>query len=154
MLFRSRKSFKLDSLDLGKQISLQFDGIFRDSRIWVNGFFLGHEPSGYATQVYDITDYLNYDGRENLIAVRADASLEEGWFYEGAGIYRNVWLNKNSKLHVAPFGTFIHSNLNEDFSNAVVTIETTLKNSNTQLVDNVSINHTIKDSDEIGRAHV
>ena len=65
--------------DLGKHLYLQFDGIFRDARIWINGFYLGHEPSGYATQVYDITEYLNY-GEENLICVRADATLEEAGF--------------------------------------------------------------------------
>ena len=103
-----RKTFTVPSEDYGKHIWLQFDGIFRDARIWVNGFYLGHEPSGYATQVYDISEYLNYGG-ENLVCVRADATLEEGWFYEGAGIYRHVWLNKASKVHVAPFGTFVHS---------------------------------------------
>ena len=103
-----RKTFTVPSEDYGKHIWLQFDGIFRDARIWVNGFYLGHEPNGYATQVYDISEYLNYGG-ENLVCVRADATLEEGWFYEGAGIYRHVWLNKASKVHVAPFGTFVHS---------------------------------------------
>ena len=103
-----RKTFSIPEDDLGKHIWLQFDGIFRDARIWVNGFYLGHEPSGYATQTYDISEYLNYGG-ENLVCVRADATLEEGWFYEGAGIYRHVWLNKASKVHVAPFGTFVHS---------------------------------------------
>ena len=49
---------------------------------------MGNEPSGYASSVYDITDYLNYGG-ENVVAVRADASIEEGWYYEGAGIYRH-----------------------------------------------------------------
>ena len=122
-----RKTFEIPAEDLGKQIYLQFDGIFRDSRVWVNGFFLGHEPSGYATQVYDITDYLNYGG-ENLVCVRADATLEEGWFYEGAGIYRNVWLNKTSPLHVAPFGTFVHSILEAPFQEAELVIEATIDN--------------------------
>lgn len=102
-----RKTFNVPAGDYGKHIWLQFDGIFRDSQIWVNGFYLGHEVSGYATQTYDISEYLNYGG-ENLVCVRADATLEEGWFYEGAGIYRHVWLNKASKVHVVPFGTFVH----------------------------------------------
>ena len=76
-----RKTISIPASDFGKHLYLQFDGIFRDARIWVNGFFLGEEPSGYVTQVYDITDYLNYGG-ENLVVVRVDASLEEGWFYE------------------------------------------------------------------------
>lgn len=123
-----RKTITIPEEDLGKHLYLQFDGIFRDARVWINGFYLGHEPSGYATQTYDITEYLNYGG-ENLITVRADATLEEGWFYEGAGIYRHVWLNKTAPLHVAPFGTFVHSKLSPAFDKAVLTIETTVENS-------------------------
>ena len=116
-----RKSFHMPQEDLGKHISIQFDGIFRDSKIWVNGFYLGGEPSGYATQVYDISEYLNYGG-DNIITVRADASLEEGWFYEGAGIYRHVWLDKSDPLHISPFGTFIYSEMEEPYDSASVTV--------------------------------
>lgn len=122
-----RKVFSLPADDLGRHLSLRFDGIFRDARVWVNGFYLGSEPSGYASQVYDISEYLNYGG-DNVIAVRADASLEEGWFYEGAGIYRHVWLEKTDSLHVAPFGTFVHSSLAYPYDTAEVTIETTVDN--------------------------
>ena len=118
-----RKTFNIPAEDYGKHIWLQFDGIFRDARIWVNGFYLGHEPSGYATQTYDISEYLNYGG-ENLLCVRADATLEEGWFYEGAGIYRHVWLNKASKVHVEPFGTFVYAS--DDLG--ILHIETTVRN--------------------------
>lgn len=127
-----RKTFTVPSEDLGKHLSLQFDGIFRDARVWVNGFYLGHEPSGYATQVYDISEYLNYGG-ENLITVRADATLEEGWFYEGAGIYRHVWLNKTAPLHVAPFGVFVSSYLEEPFERVMLVTEVEMKNSGTEL---------------------
>lgn len=123
-----RKSITVPQEDLGKHLYLQFDGIFRDARIWINGFYLGHEPSGYATQVYDITEYLNY-GEENLICVRADATLEEGWFYEGVGIYRHVWLNKTAPLHVAPFGVFVSSTLEAPFDKAVLVTEVQMKNS-------------------------
>lgn len=122
-----RKEFSVPEEDFGKHISLQFDGIFRDARVWVNGFYLGSEPSGYATQVYDISEYLNYGG-DNIVAVRADATLEEGWFYEGAGIYRHVWLDKADPLHVAPFGTFIYADLKAPYDNAQVTVETTVDN--------------------------
>ncbi|WP_300699770.1 beta-galactosidase GalA [Bacteroides sp.] len=128
-----RKTFTVPSEDLGKHLSLQFDGIFRDARIWVNGFYLGHEPSGYATQVYDISEYLNYGG-ENLITVRADATLEEGWFYEGAGIYRHVWLNKTAPLHVAPFGVFVSSRLEEPFEKVLLVTEVEMKNSGNEPV--------------------
>ena len=128
-----RKTFTVPSEDLGKHLSLQFDGIFRDARIWVNGFYLGHEPSGYATQVYDISEYLNYGG-ENLITVRADATLEEGWFYEGAGIYRHVWLNKTAPLHVAPFGVFVSTRLEEPFEKVLLVTEVEMKNSGNEPV--------------------
>lgn len=123
-----RKTINIPKEDLGKHLYLQFDGIFRDARVWFNGFYLGHEPSGYATQVYDISEYVNYGG-ENLICVRADATLEEGWFYEGGGIYRHVWLNKTSKVHIEPFGVFAQSSLNSKFDKAELAIETTITNS-------------------------
>lgn len=139
-----RKTITIPQEDAGKHLYLQFDGVFRDARIWVNGFYLGHEPSGYATQIYDIAEYLNYGG-ENLITVRADATLEEGWFYEGAGIYRHVWLNKMAPLHVAPFGTFVHSTLSAPFDKATLTIETTLENSGLQAED-YRLCHILKDA--------
>ena len=86
-----RKHFSVPAEALGQPVSVRFDGIFRDSDIWVNGFWLGGEKSGYTTATYNIAEYLNYGG-DNVIAVRADATFEEGWFYEGAGIYRHVWL--------------------------------------------------------------
>ncbi len=122
-----RKSFVVPEKDLGRKISIQFDGIFRNATVWVNGFYLGNEPSGYAGVDYDVTDYLDYGG-ENVVAVRVDASMEEGWFYEGAGIYRHVWLNKTDRLHVAPNGTFVSTQLNG--ANAELTIRTTVQNQN------------------------
>ena len=86
-----RKHFTLPPDAAGKPVYLRFDGIFRSSDIWVNGFWLGGEQSGYAPQRYAITQYLNPEG-DNLVAVRADATFEEGWFYEGAGIYRHAFL--------------------------------------------------------------
>lgn len=140
-----RKTINIPNEDLGKHIYLQFDGIFRDARVWLNGFYLGHEPSGYATQVYDISEYVNYGG-ENLICVRADATLEEGWFYEGAGIYRHVWLNKTAPLHVAPFGTFVRSELNGTFDKAELNIETTVENSGLEAVG-YTLRHTLLTAD-------
>lgn len=129
-----RKQFSIPAEDEGKHIALQFDGIFRDARVWVNGFYLGSEPSGYATRTYDITDYLNYGG-DNTVAVRADATLEEGWFYEGAGIYRHTWLLKSDPLHVVPFGTFIHADLHYPYGEATVTVETTVENAGFDTAD-------------------
>lgn len=122
-----RKMINIPSEDLGKHISLQFDGIFRNAQVWFNGFWMGVEPSGYATQVYDVTEYVNYGG-ENLICVRADATFEEGWFYEGAGIYRDAWLVKTAAVSVAPFGTFVYADLKEPYASVVVHVETEVNN--------------------------
>ena len=140
-----RKFFNIPKEDFGKHIYLQFDGIFRDARVWVNGFYLGHEPSGYAVQIYDISEYLNY-GEENLVAVRADATLEEGWFYEGAGIYRHVWLDKVAPIHVAPFGTFVYAEMKAPFDCAELTVETTVQNSGLQLA-NYHVKHVLLDAE-------
>jgi len=120
-----RKKFNIPASDLGRKISIQFDGVHRNATVWVNGFYVGQEPCGYMEATYDVTDYLNYGG-ENTVAVRVDASTEEGWFYEGAGIYRHVWLNKADRLRVADHGTFVTSKINGD--NAVLDIRTTIKN--------------------------
>lgn len=123
-----RKVINIPASDLGKHVMLQFDGIFRDARVWFNGYYIGTEPSGYATQVYDVTEYINYGG-ENLICVRADATLEEGWFYEGAGIYRDAWLVKTSNVSVAPFGTFVYADLKQPYGQATINVETEVNNS-------------------------
>lgn len=102
-----RKTFTLTRADSGKRLSLQFDGIFRDSKIWLNGFYLGNNESGYVGIAYDITDYVHFD-KPNVLVVRADASQYEGWFYEGAGIYRHVWLNKYHPFHIGE-EVFVHT---------------------------------------------
>ncbi len=122
-----RKTISIPASDLGKHIALRFDGIFRDARVWFNGFYMGTEPSGYATQVYDVTEYVNYGG-DNLICVRADATLEEGWFYEGAGIYRDAWLLKSAAVSVAPFGTFVYADLQQPYAQATIHVETEVNN--------------------------
>ncbi|MGV3538591.1 MAG: beta-galactosidase GalA [Rufibacter sp.] len=120
-----RKTFTAPASDVGRKISIEFDGVFRDSKVFVNGHYLGQEPSGYNSFRYDLTDYLNYGG-ENTITVRVDATMEEGWYYEGAGIYRHVWLVKTAPLHVAPNGTFVTSQVNN--SNATVSAKAEIIN--------------------------
>jgi beta-galactosidase len=105
-----RKRFCVPAGDLGRRIRLELDGAFRAARVFVNGFFVGEEPSGTLGASYDISDYLDYGG-ENVVAVRVDASMEEGWYYEGAGIYRHVWLTKTSPLHVARYGSWVRTSL-------------------------------------------
>ncbi|MFZ6027556.1 MAG: beta-galactosidase GalA [Chloroflexota bacterium] len=120
-----RKRFFIPASDLGRRIAIEFDGVHRDAAVWVNGFYLGTEHSGYASFSYDIGDYLNYGG-DNVVAVRADATMEEGWYYEGAGIYRHVWLVKTAPLHVARHGTFVTTDLENGA--AAITIRTTVIN--------------------------
>ena len=147
-----RKVFSIPEQDFGKHIELQFDGIFRDAKIWINGFFLGGEESGYISQVYNIGDYLNYGG-DNLITVRADATFEEGWFYEGAGIYRDVWLRKSEAVHVKTHGTFVYSSLSDNYSKANIHIDTEIENSGMKAAE-VSVVQVLLDADgkEIDRS--
>ncbi|MDP0498845.1 MAG: beta-galactosidase GalA [Verrucomicrobiota bacterium JB022] len=120
-----RHTFHVPESDLGRRIRVEFDGIYRDAAIFVNGFFVGQEPSGYLSQSYDLSEYLNYGG-DNVVAVRADASMEEGWYYEGAGIYRHVYLLKTAPLHVARYGTYVTTEI--EGANATVSVETTVQN--------------------------
>jgi beta-galactosidase len=138
-----RKTFSVPESDLGRHITLDFDGVFRDSQVWVNGFYLGRESSGYSPFGYDITDYLNYGGK-NVVVVRVDASLEEGWFYEGAGIYRHVWLTKTAPLHVAKWGTFVTTEVKDN--SADVTARVTVNNDSPQDAA-FAVEQTILDAD-------
>lgn len=140
-----RRFFNVDKSEDGQHFELQFDGIFRDARIWVNGFYVGGEPSGYIPQTFDITEYLNYGGT-NLICVRVDASLEEGWFYEGAGIYRHVWLNRTAPVYVKTDGTFVHADLQAPFDRASLTIETTVCN-DAYAQRHYTLSHELLDAD-------
>ncbi|WP_281888781.1 beta-galactosidase GalA [Paenibacillus sp. YYML68] len=122
-----RKSFELPAEDEGKCLRLEFDGVFRDCSVWLNGHFLGRHLSGYTSFSYDITDVACYGG-PNVVAVRADATEFEGWWYEGGGIYRDVRLVKTHRLHVPQWGTCVTSELNETHTSAVVTLETEVHN--------------------------
>jgi beta-galactosidase len=122
-----RKTFNISAGDEQKQLYLEFDGVFRNSTVWLNGHRLGTHVSGYTSFRYNVSDVLNYGG-ENVLAVRVDASDFEGWWYEGAGIYRHVWLLKVNPLHVAPWGTFVQAQPDESFAHCDVTLETKVIN--------------------------
>lgn len=138
-----RKSFTLPESDRGRRISLKFDGIFRDSEIWVNGHLIHRNLSGYLEVIVDITDYVVY-AKKNYVVVRADASKYEGWFYEGAGIYRHVWLIKNDPLHFTPYGIFVYSDVKGQ--QAKVSVESEIKNQGNSMV-NYSVISTILDAE-------
>lgn len=123
-----RKEFEIPESDKGKKISIEFDGIFRNSTVWVNGHLLGNHLSGYTPSNYDLSDFLRYGNEgKNVILVKVDATQAEGWWYEGCGIYRHVWLVKTNKIHVGRFGTFVTTPSISDAA-ATVSIKTTLKN--------------------------
>ncbi|MGA2326062.1 MAG: beta-galactosidase GalA [Bryobacteraceae bacterium] len=120
-----RRLFEVPASDLGRRIWLEFDGVYRDAMIVFNGHFIGRHMSGYAPFRYDVTDFVNYGG-QNVIVVRVDATQNEGWFYEGAGIYRHVWLVKTHPVHVAHGGTFVTSEVRPGA--AVLAIATEVEN--------------------------
>jgi len=126
-----RKAFDVPKHDLGKRLYLEFDGVFRNCMVFLNEHFVGAHPSGYASFRFDVTDVVNYGGR-NLLAVRVDASEYEGWFYEGGGIYRHTWLVKTDPLHVAPWGTLVTSEIAESAASATLTVRTTLRSRSTE----------------------
>jgi len=126
-----RRAFELPQEDAGKRLWLEFDGAYRDCRVFVNGYFLGHHESGYSSFRYDITDVANCGGK-NVIAVRVDASQFEGWFYEGAGIYRHVWLMKTGPLAIVPDGIFVYSSFKNNIPEGPVEIHLSITVKNHQ----------------------
>ena len=104
-----RLKVRFDPTKSDRCYQLRFDGIFRNAAVWFNGYYMGTEPSGYAVQTYDITPYIDFEG-DNLLCVRVDAALEEGWFYEGAGIYRNVFLEERGPVHPTDGGIWSYWN--------------------------------------------
>ena len=87
---------------------LEFDGAFRDTLVFLNGYFLGRNNNGYAPFNFDATDFLIY-GQKNYLMLRVDASFGDGWFYEGAGIYRHVWLTKSDALHLGKWESYVRA---------------------------------------------
>jgi beta-galactosidase len=142
-----RRTFTLPAEDAGKRIWIEFGGVYRDSLVYVNNCLVGRQPRGYSSFRYDVTDVVRYGGR-NTVAVRVDASQFEGWFYEGAGIYRHVWLVKTAPLAVAPDGTFVYSRFKNNVPQgpAEINIETRLANFKTNSAD-AEVDYEILDPD-------
>jgi len=120
-----RRHFRLDPADHGKHLEIQLDGVATHSTIWINGVLSARNWSGYNSIYIDITPIAKFGSELNVISVRVDANAMEGWWYEGAGIYRHTWLVKRSPLHIVTDGVFANPVKNEDASWAVP-IETTL----------------------------
>ncbi|HEX4784700.1 MAG TPA: beta-galactosidase GalA [Candidatus Sulfotelmatobacter sp.] len=103
-----RRAFDIPKEDGGRRITVEFDGAFRSALVFLNGYFIGRNDNGYAPFRFDVTDFLNFGGR-NFLVVRMDASFGDGWFYEGAGIYRHVWLTKSDALHLGQWDSYIRA---------------------------------------------
>ncbi|HEY6337534.1 MAG TPA: beta-galactosidase GalA [Candidatus Sulfotelmatobacter sp.] len=105
-----RRVFDVPKSDQGRRVFLDFDGAFRSALVFCNGNFIGRNDNGYAPFRFDLTDFLFYGGK-NCITVRMDASFGDGWFYEGAGIYRHVWLTKTDALHLGQWDTVVRTEM-------------------------------------------
>lgn len=123
-----RKTFSLPAEYEGKRIVLKFDGVMRDCQVWVNGCLLGSHFSGYSSFEMDITEHVLY-GKEgvNAVLVKTTCNVQEGWWGEGAGIYRDVWLKILPMLHVADNGCFVRTKQLEEH-HAVLEIKTEIEN--------------------------
>ena len=120
-----RRVLDIPKRDAGRRLVVRFDGVYRDAVVALNGHYLGRNLSGYAPFEYDISDLVDH-GAPNVLVVRVDATGREGWFYEGAGIYRHTWLIKTSPLHVARWGTFVTSAVGQ--GSARLTLRTAVAN--------------------------
>jgi len=120
-----RTPIEVTAADRGRRIWLEFDGVFRDSIVFVNGYDVIRNESGYAPFSVRIDDFLNYDGSPNVVTVRCDATLGEGWFYEGAGIYRHVELVRAEPLHIPQWGVVVRSSLGPDGASVHIAIDIT-----------------------------
>lgn len=101
-----RKHFTVPATQKGKRLLIQFDGIYMNAQLWLNGKKLGKHPYGYTSFWFDITDFVTY-GTENILAVRVKNEGENSRWYSGSGIYRHVWLKTMEPVHIAPWGTYI-----------------------------------------------
>lgn len=137
-----RRIFDVPAEDTGKRITLEFDGAYRESMVVLNGFYVGQHSGGYDPFSFDITDFVN-PGEHNVLLMRVDATESDGWFYEGAGIYRHVWLVKTSPVHVAKWGTFVTSELR---SNAAQLALLTEVENHSNAASNVRVLSTIVDA--------
>jgi beta-galactosidase len=117
-----RKTFTLPESDKEKVAFIEFDGVYRNSEVWINGHYLGKRPYGYSSFEYELSPFLKFGGEKNVIAVRVDNSEQpNSRWYSGSGIYRNVWLTTTEKVFVDHWGTFVTTTgVNERAGNVTV----------------------------------
>jgi beta-galactosidase len=105
-----RKHFVLDKSTSGKKVYIQFDGVYMNSDVWINGHHLGNHPNGYTAFIYDLTEHLNPAGQDNIIAVEVKNEGDNSRWYAGSGLYRHVWLSIVNPSHIETWGVQIVSN--------------------------------------------
>ncbi|HEY3706465.1 MAG TPA: beta-galactosidase GalA [Terracidiphilus sp.] len=120
-----RREFDVPAADKDRRTWVEFDGAFRSVIVFVNGCFIGRNDNGYAPFRFDLTNFLAY-GAKNYIVLRVDASMGDGWFYEGAGIYRHVWLTKADPVHLGYLDSWVRPALNGN--TASLELGTTVRN--------------------------
>ncbi|MBN9658080.1 MAG: DUF4982 domain-containing protein [Acidobacteria bacterium] len=145
-----RRVLDLPASDAGRRISIEFDGSYRDTMVVFNGNYIGRHTGGYDPFSYDLTDFA-LPGGPNVLLVRVDATLSDGWFYEGAGIYRHVWLVKTAPVHVKKWGTFATAKVQP--GSATVALQTEVQNHG-KGEQNVRVISTLLDpaGKEVGKA--
>uniref|UniRef100_UPI004055EFC9 glycoside hydrolase family 2 TIM barrel-domain containing protein n=1 Tax=Agathobacter sp. TaxID=2021311 RepID=UPI004055EFC9 len=134
-----RKEFSFNPEWENKRVFIEFEGIFRDATLWVNGVYIDRHCSGYTSFIAEITDHLVKDDI-NSIAVRVDSDQPEGWFYEGSGIYRNVNLFVGEEAYFSLRKTFVKSDIDGNVSATAVLVNDTDKEYNEQVCWTVSDN--------------
>jgi beta-galactosidase len=123
-----RKTFNVPDNAKSKKVLVDFDGVYRNSEVWINGHYLGKRPYGYSSFQYELTPYLNYGSQRNVMAVKVDNSQQpNSRWYSGSGIYRNVWLTTVNKLHIDHWGTYATTPEVSDQS-AKIKFETMVRN--------------------------
>lgn len=127
-----RRGFDISAGDLGRRIVLEFDGAFRSALLFVNGSLIGRHDSGYTPFRFDISDFVNF-GARNVLAVRVDATFGEGWFYEGAGIYRHVWLTTTAPLHLGAWESCVRAEV--EAHAAALSLATSVENQGSVAAD-------------------
>lgn len=148
-----RKAFTISEAWVDKSVSIEFDGVYRNSEVWINGHYLGKRPNGYISFAYNLTDYLNFGEQTNVIAVKVDNSLQpNSRWYTGSGIYRNVRLVASEKLHVAHWGTFVTTPKVTE-QKALVNYEVTIQN-DSRLIKKFKLETKVYDANnrEVGKA--
>ncbi|WP_448662954.1 beta-galactosidase GalA [Sphingomonas sp. CJ20] len=109
-----RRTLTLDPADRGKTIELHFDGIATNATIWINGSIVAHNWSGYNSVHVDLTPFARFGEDANVIAIRVDADAKEGWWYEGAGLYRHAWLIRRAPVAIISDGVHCDPRIGSD----------------------------------------